>query len=160
MSSARSGRLLRELEKLNVRPPWGITCKPEKEDVMDVLKVSMLGPQGSPYEKGRFELTINIPDRYPFEPPQVKFLTPIYHPNIDKGGRICMNILKMPPKGLWLPTLTIESLLLAIQTLLAYPFPEDPLMLDVADEFKYAKEQFLENARKHTEQHAVLEKKQ
>lgn len=36
--------------------------------------------------------------RYPFEPPNIRFLTPIYHPNIDNSGRICHDALKLPPK--------------------------------------------------------------
>ncbi len=41
--------------------------------------------------------------RYPFEPPKLRFLTPIYHPNIDNAGRICHDALKMPPAGAWSP---------------------------------------------------------
>ncbi|CAG9571100.1 unnamed protein product [Danaus chrysippus] len=157
MSTARTVRLSREIKNMKEKPVWGITCHPLKEDVYDVLQVKMAGPRGSPYEKGLFELIINIPDKYPFEPPQVKFVTPVYHPNIDKGGRICMNMLKMPTRETegWLPTITIETLLISIQTLLANPNPDDPLMMEIAMEYKSDIDKFKENASKHTEQYAV-----
>jgi ubiquitin-protein ligase len=31
------------------------------------------------------------------EPPKMQFITPIYHPNVDDAGRICLDLLKMPP---------------------------------------------------------------
>lgn len=85
-SGARTARLEREVKNFNSQPPWGITCYPEKEDLYDVFIVTLLGPKGSPYENGSFKLTVTIPPRYPFEPPLVKFITPVYHPNIDKGN--------------------------------------------------------------------------
>jgi len=31
------------------------------------------------------------------EPPNLRFITPIFHPNIDSSGRICLDIIKMAP---------------------------------------------------------------
>lgn len=62
--------------------------------------------------------------------PKVYFNTTIYHPNIgtiyidiDKLGRICLDILKKN----WSPALQIKSVLLSIQSLLSEPNPDDPL---------------------------------
>ncbi|MEJ1270093.1 ubiquitin-conjugating enzyme E2T [Cricetulus griseus] len=99
-----------------------------------ILPKEILGGANTPYEKGVFTLEVIVPERYPFEPPQIRFLTPIYHPNIDSGGRICLDVLKLPPKGAWRPSLNIATLLTSIQLLMAEPNPDDPLMADIADE--------------------------
>ena len=65
-------------------------------------------------------------------PPKVRFLTKIYHPNIDRLGRICLDILK----DKWSPALQIRTVLLSIQALLSAPNPDDPLANDVADHWK------------------------
>ncbi|XP_046744577.1 ubiquitin-conjugating enzyme E2 T-like [Diprion similis] len=151
-------RMKRELAKMAENPPEGICCYP-KSDKIDVLAANILGPLGSPYEGGLFQLEIEIPESYPFEPPRLKFLTPVYHPNIDDAGRICMDLLKMPPKGGWKPTISIENLLTAVQLLLSYPNPDDPLMAEIAEEYRLNKAVFERKARKSTAENAMGKRK-
>lgn len=70
--------------------------------IMNSFSLEITGPEDSPYEDGVFELDLSVTSRYPFEPPKLRFITPIYHPNIDSTGRICLDLLKMPPAVLCL----------------------------------------------------------
>ncbi|XP_064328064.1 ubiquitin-conjugating enzyme E2 T [Phalacrocorax carbo] len=153
----RASRLKRELSLLTTEPPPGITCW-QNENQLDDLRAQILGGADTPYEKGIFNLEIVVPERYPFEPPKIRFLTPIYHPNIDSAGRICLDVLKLPPKGAWRPSLNISTLLTSIQLLMAEPNPDDPLMADISSEYKYNKQLFLLNAREWTEKYASQQK--
>ncbi|XP_021348128.1 ubiquitin-conjugating enzyme E2 T-like isoform X1 [Mizuhopecten yessoensis] len=150
----RASRMKKEIQMLSESPPHGISCWP-KDDKIDQLEAQILGVEGTPYENGIFRIEIQIPERYPFEPPKVRFITPIYHPNIDNGGRICLDTLKMPPKGAWKPCLNVSTVLTSIQLLMAEPNPEDPLMTEISNEFKYNKVLYLQHARESTKQHAM-----
>ncbi|XP_048354361.1 ubiquitin-conjugating enzyme E2 T isoform X2 [Sphaerodactylus townsendi] len=149
----RTSRLKRELHLLTTEPPPGITCW-QNESHIDYLQAQILGSADTPYEKGVFDLEVVVPVRYPFEPPKMRFLTPIYHPNIDSSGRICLDVLRLPPKGAWRPSLNIATLLTSIQMLMNEPNPDDPLMADISSEYKYNKQAFLRNARQWTEKYA------
>ena len=95
------------------------------------LEAVIQGPPDTVYEGGFFRLDVGIPQRYPFEPPSIQFSTPIYHPNIDSSGRICLDTLNMPPKGAWKPSLNIPTVLSTIRLLLEHPNPDDGLMTDI-----------------------------
>lgn len=43
---------------------------------------------------GIFKLELFLPEDYPMTPPKIRFLTKIFHPNVDKLGRICLDVLK------------------------------------------------------------------
>ncbi|XP_018324945.1 ubiquitin-conjugating enzyme E2 T-like [Agrilus planipennis] len=150
----RTQRLTKELAKITQNPPSGISLSP-LNDNLDYFQASLVGPNGTPYEQAVFNLEIVIPQNYPFSPPSVKFKTKIYHPNIDDTGRICLDLLKMPPKGCWKPTIGLEGLLIAIRMLLEHPNPEDPLMIEIAEEFKNNYSQFISVAREYSKQYAI-----
>ena len=54
---------------------------------------SIKGPIGSPYEGGLFKLRITFPDNYPFKHPDIRFITKIFHPNVNSDGFICNCVL-------------------------------------------------------------------
>lgn len=52
------------------------------KDILLLTKCSLQGPSETPYEAGIFQLAFSVPEQYPLQPPQVRFLTKIFHPNV------------------------------------------------------------------------------
>lgn len=125
---------------------------------MTTIRAQITGPEDSPFEKGVFLLVVNISGRYPFEPPRCRFLTPVYHPNIDSGGRICLDTLKSPPGGSWSPAVSLPSLLLSIRSLLASPNPDDGLVPEISDLYKRNPKKWEKEAMRRTEEEATVSK--
>lgn len=150
-------RLRRELSMLSQDPPPGV-CAWLKCDTVHVLLAQVHGVEGTCYEGGVFLLEVVVPDRYPFEPPKIRFLTPIYHPNIDSGGRICLDTLKMPPSGAWTPSLNISTVLSTIRLLMSHPNPDDGLVPDITEKYRNDRPAFEHAASAHTAAHATVDR--
>ncbi|XP_055845378.1 ubiquitin-conjugating enzyme E2 T-like [Episyrphus balteatus] len=155
-SKIKSNRIPVELQQIEkTQDAHGISCIPKTDSDFSSLIATIPGPKDSPYASGMFELSIIVGDQYPFRPPTFKFITPVFHPNIDSSGQICLDLLKMPPVGTYNPAIRLESILLSIQLLLANPNPDDPLQGDAADLYKSNLEMFNQKARDYTYLHAV-----
>ncbi|KAL1130879.1 hypothetical protein AAG570_012120, partial [Ranatra chinensis] len=108
------------------------------------LKGEIGGPPDTPYEGGVYLLEIKIPETYPFNPPIVRFITKIWHPNISSvTGAICLDILK----DQWAAAMTLRTVLLSLQALMASPEPDDPQDAVVAKQYKENQELFRHTAR-------------
>ena len=121
MTSIAINRLLREYNKLQTEKIDNITI--EKSNDLMVWFAKIKGPVNSPYEDGVFNIQLTFSHEYPIKAPSVKFLTQIFHPNIYRDGKICVDILQ-PHE--WSPSQNISSILISILSLLMDPNPASP----------------------------------
>lgn len=117
------GRIKKELEDFKkVKDSYGFEV-----DICDNnlfhLKAKITGPVDTPYHGGTYYLNIQLPDRYPFLPPKISFITKLWHPNISSvTGFICLDILK----DKWSASMSLRSVLMSILSLLQCPDPDSP----------------------------------
>lgn len=142
-------RLKKEYQDLIKNPPIGVTAGMENNSLYEWI-ATLSGPTNTPYYGGLFTLKLTFPQNYPFAPPKITFVTPIYHCNINSNGEICLDILK----DTWTPALTIEKVLLSISSLLADPNPNDPLVPEIAQLYKSYRIEHDINAKTYTLKYA------
>lgn len=129
----------------------GVHAEVKDSDLTNII-ARIKGPQDSPYERGVFHVEVKIPSNYPFEPPKMRFITKIWHPNVSsQTGAICLDILK----NAWSPALTIKTTLLSLQALLSAPEPNDPQDAEVAKMYKSDYKKWVATAAFWTESYAV-----
>ena len=142
-------RINKELRIIQDEANENISAGPSGDNLFE-WDAMIIGPTKTPYEGGMFRLKIYFPVDYPFKSPKVLFTTKIYHPNINSGGIICLDILKTQ----WSPALTISKVLLSICSLLNDPNPNDPLEMDIAKQYMQNKAKYEEVAKQWTLQYA------
>ena len=75
---------------------------------------------------------------------KVRFVTKIWHPNISSvTGAICLDILK----DQWAAAMTLRTVLLSLQALLAAPEPDDPQDAVVARQYSDNHNAFMSTAQ-------------
>lgn len=126
-----SSRLRKELMDLVMGRDKGISACPV-DDTFFKWIATIDGPNDTVYENLKFKLSLKFTTQYPYVPPNIKFISPCYHPNIDSSGNICLDILK----DKWTASYDVRSVLLSIQSLLGEPNLDDPLDPEAAANWK------------------------
>eukprot|EP01111_Echinosteliopsis_oligospora_P001922 TRINITY_DN12815_c0_g1_i1.p1 TRINITY_DN12815_c0_g1~~TRINITY_DN12815_c0_g1_i1.p1 ORF type:complete len:153 (-),score=26.95 TRINITY_DN12815_c0_g1_i1:89-547(-) len=125
-----AARLMKELKNIKSETSDDVILFPRNDQDIFVWTSIIKGPPDTPYEGGSFELDITVPTNYPLQPPTVKFVTKVFHPNIHfKSGEICLDLLK----SAWSAVYTLQSVSRSIAALLAHPEPDSPLNCDAGN---------------------------
>ncbi|KAI7776862.1 Ubiquitin-conjugating enzyme E2 11 [Diaporthe eres] len=143
-------RLQTELMQLMTSPAPGISAFPGADGDLTKWHATINGVDDTPYAGLVFKLSFNFPADYPYKAPEVLFRTPIYHPNVDFSGRICLDILKSK----WSAAYNIRTVLLSLQSLLGEPNNDSPLNAEAAELWDKDPEEF---KRKVTARHRDID---
>ncbi len=115
-------RLKNELNNFRRSRQYGTYARPFKNNIF--LWNCQL------YYKGYFiKFTINFPETYPMNPPTVRFVNHVFHPNIYNDRYICLDILE----NKWSPSITIRDILNGLTQLLDYPNTASPANTTAAE---------------------------
>ena len=147
--NAQTRRLLQELQDYEKNPLPFIEHLQYSVDTngFNQLTGVLIGPTGSPYERGHFRFCIRFPLEYPFKAHEFRFLTKICHPNVDSSkGLVCHDEMIFA----WTPKISISQLLSKMHVFLAEPKYSKPVVE------REASEKSVEKARQWTEEFALV----
>lgn len=77
--------IIQNLHDIQFDPPPNIAAGPISNNLFH-WQATIIGPQDTPYSGGVFSLSLIFNQNFPFEPPKCKFITKIFHPNINDNG--------------------------------------------------------------------------
>ena len=156
-------RIIEEFKDINRNPisNCGVTVGLKNENDYREWKVTLLGPKDTSYRGELFFLSIKFPDNYPNEHPEVCFLTPIYHVNVNPKapktsgagveslGHVCISTLNW-----WKPEYRMREVLTNIFALFYMANPDSPYGLDRAEEFRENRAVYEEKIKHFTKKYA------
>ena len=115
-------------------------------------KITLVGPQDTPYAGGMFFLTADFPETYPKTKPEIRFTNKIYHLNVrESDGHICISTLNQ-----WVPNTPMVSVISAIFALFYEQNPLSPYSLTMAAQYKMRRGEFNKVAAEWTRKYAHM----
>ncbi len=133
---------MRDFRRMQEDAPEGITGAPSPSNIM-LWNAVIFGPAETPFEDGIFKLVLVFDESYPNKPPTVRFLTPIFHPNVYADGGLCLDILQ----NRWSPTYDVSAILTSVQSLLHDPNPTSPANVQAAQLYTEDRREYVRRVR-------------
>jgi len=173
MSSAATKLLANTLKNVLMDPVEGFTVELTDESNLFEWGVYIEGPKDTLYEGGVFQMNMKFPFDFPMSPPELRFTSDFWHPNVYRDtGLVCISILHPPGEDemsgesaseRWLPTQTVTTILLSVISLLNAPNFSSPANVDASVEWRndpiaYKKkcQRLIEKANREKPSHIVI----
>ena len=148
-SLKRVKRILAEIAHYQRNPHPNIEIFPCEEQ-LDFWRLLLVGSSDTPYEEGVFLLYAKFPTDYPQKAPEIRFITPIYHCNVNGHGKICHSVFDRNYSS----DFSVRCILDCVFGLLLTPEPEDPLDSALAQEYYDNLHEYERTAKTNTREHA------
>ncbi len=147
-------RIPKEYEKLQKDPIENVILEMNQANIYEWSFV-IFGPKDSPYEGGSYQGILTIPKEYPMKPPQVKFTSKLFHPNVYHDGKLCISILHEGADVTgyehelerWRPINNIRTVFISIISLLHDPNADSAANIDAAKLWREDKEAYLKRIK-------------
>ena len=129
--------------------------KPDQNNPYE-WRCTMIGPSDTSFGGGLFYLRIKFPTNYPYSAPEVLFITPIYHVNVNHInqpgcplGHICLSTLNF-----WNPEYRMREVLTNIFALFYLGNPDSPFGIDRQNEMRNTPDLFERKIKYFTKKYA------
>lgn len=138
--------LQNQLRELQQDPVEGFCCELPDDSNFFEWKIYIEGPRDTVFAGGVFQLSMKFPEDYPMMPPDLRFVSEFWHPNVyPKDGKVCISILHPPgddpmsgelASERWRPAQTVTTILLSVISMLNAPNFSSPANVDASVEWR------------------------
>jgi ubiquitin-conjugating enzyme E2 J2 len=110
-----TGRLRKELVKLQKEPPPGVIAEPDESNILK-WHYAVRGPSGTAFEGGVYIGKLVFPSEYPMKPPGIMMLTPSGRFKVNM--RLCLSMSDFHPES-WNPMWSVATIIQGVQSFMA-----------------------------------------
>lgn len=142
----------------------GFFATPKSEKDILHWHVFIKGSLESVFENSILRAEMSFPIDYPMNPPSLKFITPMFHPNVYKDGNVCISILHKAgddptayesSSERWSPVQSIRTIILSILVILNEPNKESPADVDACKKMSENEEEYKRIVREMAQKNSI-----
>ena len=117
-------------------------------------QATIIGPKDTPYYEGEFFINIEYPRDYPRRSPKFVMITRIFHPNINREGRICCYVFNRDGDNYWKDNYDIRYAISSIIESMKNPIIECHCSPEIRNLYLTDRIKFESKAKEYTKKYA------